>query len=148
MYNPEGCPSGLRSRFRKPVGKKASRVRIPPFPPQGNEMSNDIVRAKGYAIYKDILNKALNFLMNAVLKCVITEYKNWDAAVVLNMRVMDGKITRRTAKITIKDRPVVEKLAEEWDADTTVIDRSDLNHIMNSGQFDIVIHSIKELDEK
>jgi len=94
------------------------------------------------------LNKALNFLMNAVLKCVITEYKNWDAAVVLNMRVMDGKITRRAAKITIKDRPTVEKLAEEWDADTTVIDRSDLNHIMNSGQFDVVIHSIRELDEK
>lgn len=111
-------------------------------------MSNDIVRGKGYAIYKDILNKALIFLMNAVLKCVITDYKHWDAAVVLNMRVMDGKITRRVAKITIKDRPTVARLSEEWDADTTVIDRSDLNHIMNSGQFDVVIHSIEELNEK
>jgi hypothetical protein len=111
-------------------------------------MANDIVRGKGYAIYSSILNKALNFLMNAVLKCVITEYKSWDAAVVLNMRVTDKTSTRRTAKITIKERPSVNYLLEELDADTTVIDRVDLNLIMESGQFETVIHSIEELDEK
>jgi hypothetical protein len=110
-------------------------------------MSNDIIRGRGYAIYKDILNKALVFLMNAVLKCVITEYRCWDAAVVLNMRVMNGKITRRTAKITIKDRPETREIPEELDADTTVIDRSDLTLIMDSGQFDTAIHGIEHLPD-
>jgi hypothetical protein len=112
-------------------------------------MSNDIIRGKGYAIYKDILNKALVFLMNAVLKSVITDYRSWDAAVVLNMRVINGKITRRTAKVTIKDRPSTRFIPEELDADTTVIDRSDLDLVMDSGQFETVIHNIvKELDGK
>lgn len=112
-------------------------------------MSNDIIRGKGYAIYKDILNRALNFLMNAVLKSTITEYRSWDAAVVLNMRVVDGKITRRTAKITIKDRPSASYIPEELDADTTVIDRSELGKLMDSGLFENLIHGMeKELDEE
>jgi hypothetical protein len=112
-------------------------------------MSNDIIRGKGYAIYRDILSKALNFLMNAVLKSTITDYKNWDAAVVLNMRVVGGKVTRRTAKITIKDRPSVSYILEEADADTTLMDRSELGKLMDSGQFESLIHSMaKELDNK
>jgi hypothetical protein len=112
-------------------------------------MSNDIIRGEGYAIYRDILNKALNFLMNAVLKSTITEYKSWDAAVVLNMRVVNGKVTRRTAKITIKDRPPVSQISEELDADTTVIDRSELGKTMDSGLFEKLIHGMaKELDDK
>ena len=109
-------------------------------------MSDDIIRAKGYAIYKQILKKALSLLMNAVLKATVTDYEIWDATVVLTMRVSHGKITRRTAKITIKDRPPLEFVPEELDADTTVIDRSDLNTLMESGIFDTVIHSIDELN--
>ena len=111
-------------------------------------MSDDIIRAKGYAIYKHVLRKALSFLMNALLKSVITDYEIWDATVILNMRVKDDKITRSTAKIVIKDRPPIEDIPVNLDADTTVLSRSDLNHIMDSGQFYLVIHAIDELDKK
>lgn len=111
-------------------------------------MSDDLIRAKGYAIYRHVLKKALTFLMNAVVRAVITDYKAWDAAIVMNVRVRDGKIIRRAAKITIKDRPPLEDLPENLDADTTVIDRTDLDEkLMSSQIFDTVIHSIKELEE-
>lgn len=111
-------------------------------------MSDDIIRARGYALYKHVLRKALIFLMNAVVRAVVTDYRVWDAAVVLNIRVRDGKIARRSAKITIKDRPQVDNLPENLDADTTVIDRTDLDEkLMSSQIFDTVIHSIKELED-
>lgn len=109
-------------------------------------MSDDIIRAKGYAIYKHILRKALSFLMRALVKSVVTDYQVWDGTVVLNMRVSHGKITRRTAKIIIKDRPPLESIHDDLDADTTVIDRSDLDSFINSGQFDTIIHDLNELN--
>jgi hypothetical protein len=110
-------------------------------------MSDDIIRAKGYAIYKSILNKALIFLMNAIVRAIITEYKVWDATLLLKIRVVSGGITRRTAEITIKERD--GGTLEDPDRETTtVLDRSELNHIMDEHEFDLVIHSFDEGEEK
>lgn len=109
-------------------------------------MSDDIIRAKGYAIYKHVLKKALSVLMKAVLRSVVTDYEVWDATVVLNMRVNRGTITRRAVKITVKDKQPIDNLPEELDLETTVIDRSDLSTLMNSGEFDTVVHAIEELN--
>lgn len=107
-------------------------------------MSDDLIRGKGYAVYKNILKKALSFLINAARHSIVTDYKSYDLSITLTMKIRDSKVNGRHASITVKNKPSEDTVRHELETDTTIIDRADLSVFMDSDTFGHLLTEIKQ----
>jgi len=110
-------------------------------------MSDDLIRAKGYGIYKKVLVKALNFLITTLMTSVITDYAEWEAKLSIRIVVNGDRLKQRNVRLSVA--PSVDTLEINSDvvdlvsADTTIINREDLG-LLTSGTFETVMQTIDE----
>lgn len=112
-------------------------------------MSDDLVRAKEFGVYKKLLVKALNLLITTLVNSVVIDHPEWEAKIALRIVVKDSRLKAKDVRLTVN--PLIHTVSLSLDSDITDITennsvtvRSDLS-LMETGMFETVIHNIDDV---
>jgi hypothetical protein len=112
-------------------------------------MGEDLVRAKGYAVYRKILVKALNLLITTLMNSIVIEEREWEAKIALRIVVKDQKLKAKDVRLTVS--PTIDTVELQFNTnpelftdDTTITVKHDLS-LLESGTFETVIQNIDDV---
>lgn len=93
------------------------------------------VKFNNYSAKKEMLAKAISFLLRVMLKAIKADTDTWAARLQVVIHVKDGEVVDKYANLVVSTDSLFE-------SDTTVIDRNNVN-LVDSDVFSSMIRKIK-----